>query len=124
MEENVAKIDYKITQLDSEIAKKKIVQEYLYKKKELAMQLREVAKTVPDPELKSQMLFEAGACARACVRVCARAKIVTVAWADLMESANDKNMPFREKVDSALYQMQVCSRLEYVRAHGRVGGSS
>jgi hypothetical protein len=59
IEDAIARLDLRVADLDSQIAKKKYVQDLANKKKELAGQLRAAAKKVGDEDLRQKMLFEA-----------------------------------------------------------------
>ena len=55
----VARIEARISELDFEIKKKKIMEEYERKQQELGKRLRNAAKKLNDAELKEKLLFEA-----------------------------------------------------------------
>ena len=85
----VARIEARISELDFEIKKKKIMEEYERKQQELGKRLRNAAKKLNDAELKEKLLFEA----------------------DLLEKkAGNRQLSARDQLKRAQYTLQ--QRLE------------
>ena len=84
IEETMAKIDLRIADLDAEIAKKKHIQDFVNKKKELAGQLRAAAKKTGDQNLQQKMLFEA----------------------DMLEQDDTSKIPFRDQFKQFRFRAQ------------------
>ena len=80
----MAKIDLRIADLDAEIAKKKHIQDFVNKKKELAGQLCAAAKKTGDQNLQQKMLFEA----------------------DMLEQDDTSKIPFRDQFKQFRFRAQ------------------
>ena len=84
LEAQISRMDARLTEFDFEVQRKKTIEEYENKQRELGKQMRAAAKKVSDKSLKRKMTFEA----------------------DILEKTGNRQLTLNDRIEQTKYQLQ------------------